>query len=190
MGKKAVKTGRMGQVAVGENFRTGKKNKKGEEESLARDKIMAFDREWVKIDEDSKLAAKIVYVILGALGCLMMFFPVGSSIYQGSPIFFLFTWMFLYVAVIFKMQPYIYAPGEGKRIISLLAYVPVDKKMMCCIRREILRRYLFKIGAVCFGFQQAGALLWGEWSVVNLLYPFGVVLSLYLFGALHIGSGA
>lgn len=88
MGKKAVKTGRMGQVAVGENFRTGKKNKKGEEESLARDKIMAFDREWVKIDEDSKLAAKIVYVILGALGCLMMFFPVGSSIYQGSPIFF------------------------------------------------------------------------------------------------------
>ena len=29
MGKKAVKTGRMGQVAVGENFRTVKKNKKG-----------------------------------------------------------------------------------------------------------------------------------------------------------------
>ena len=62
--------------------------------------------------------------------------------------------------------------------------------MLCCIRREILRRYLFKVGAVCFVFQQAGALLWGGWTVVNLLYPFGVVLSLYLFGALHIGSGA
>ncbi|MDE7325704.1 MAG: hypothetical protein K2N63_05435, partial [Lachnospiraceae bacterium] len=91
-----------------------------EPEYQSKERIKAFDREWMEMDVDRYFASKIVYIIMNIMGCFMMFFPVGFDINAG--VICVITWMLLGTAVISRIQPYVYGMGRGEDVISVLAY--------------------------------------------------------------------
>lgn len=157
------------------------------EKRLAKERIRAFDRELMAANTDLALSSKILYTIMGVFGCFMMVFPVGAAFDPDLRVLHVLAWMFLGMAMMARIQPYVYILGDARRVSAALAYIPVEPALLCLVRREYLRRYLQKIGVVCLLVQQLGALLNGAWSVWNLLYPVGVVFSLYLAGVVYIG---
>ena len=116
----------------------------------------------------------------------MMLFPFGPAVDPDLRVIYVLAWLFLGMAVLCRMQPYIYVAGE--RISAMLAYVPADRALMRRVRRQYLRRYLQKLGAVCLVLQQFGAFVDGTWSFWNLIYPVGMILLLYLAGLAYIGQ--
>lgn len=158
-----------------------------ETKQIQKEQILAFDRELIECDPDRVFTSKILYIIAGVLGCFMMVFPFDPKVESDQNVLCILAWMFLGIAVIFRLQPYI-SIGDQGRICTLLAYVPVDKALLCQVRRQYLRRFLIKIGVLCFLFQQMGALFDHNWSVWTLIYPAGMILFLYLAGIAYIGK--
>ncbi|MDE7300407.1 MAG: hypothetical protein K2N94_16540 [Lachnospiraceae bacterium] len=103
-------------------------------------------------------------------------------------VIYVLAWMFLGMAVMFRIQPYIYMIENSVRISTVLVYIPVDKALLRRVRRGYLRRYLIKLGIVVLIFQQIGALIDGCWSVWNLIYPVALICFLYLEGLAYIGK--
>ncbi len=159
--------------------------KQKQEERMQRERIRAFDRELMEGDADWAFASKILYYIMGTLGCFMMLFPFGPAVDPDLRVIYVLAWLFLGMAVLCRMQPYIYVAGE--RISAMLAYIPADRALMRRVRRQYLRRYLQKLGTVCLVLQQFGAFVNGTWSFWNLIYPVGMILLLYLAGIAYIG---
>lgn len=151
-----------------------------------RERILAFDRELLSVDDSKVLASKVLCILMSIFGCFMMIFPVGAEDSADMKVIYVMPWIFLGMAVTFRMQPYVYA-DNSVRVASVLAYAPVDKALLLQVRRGYLHRYLAKLGVVGLLFQQLGALLEGCWSVWNLLYPAGVIFFLYLAGLAYIG---
>lgn len=157
-----------------------------EEERIQIERIRAFDRELAKVDADRALASKIMYYIMGTLGCFLMLLPFGPAADPNLRVIYVLAWLFLSMAVISRMQLYIFVAGE--RISTMLAYVPANRALMRRVRRGYLCRYLQKLGAACFVLQQFGALVEGNWSFWNLIYPAGMILFLYLAGIAYIAQ--
>lgn len=151
-----------------------------------RERILAFDRELLSVDDSKALASKLLCILMSMLGCFMMLIPVGAQESADMRAIYVIPWIFLGIAVTCRMQPYVYV-GNLVRVAEILAYAPVDKGLLLQVRRSYLRRYLAKLGAAAFLFQQFGALIEGCWSVWNLLYPAGIILLLYLAGVAYIG---
>lgn len=149
-------------------------------------RIKTFDKELVSADPDKEFAYKFLHIFMGIFGSFLMVFPAGPTADPDLKVVYVLAWMFLGMAVMYRMHPYILAVGMG-RVSEILAYVPVDKKLLRRVRRGYLRRYLVKLGAACLIAQQLGALFDGAWSIWNLLYPLGVISSLYLVGSLSLG---
>lgn len=157
-------------------------------ERVQKERIRAFDRELMEGDPDRNFAAKILYIIMGTIGCFMTVFPFGSDTDPDLRVLHVLAWLFLGMAVLFRLQPYVYIAGDVGRISAVLAYIPADKALMRRVRRGYLRCFIVKLGTICFVLQQFGALLDGTWSAWNLIYPVGLILSLYLAGILYIGG--
>lgn len=157
-----------------------------ESKRIQREQILAFDRELIECDPNRIIIMKVLYIIMGSLGCFMMVFPFDPKAGSDWNVFYILSWMFLGMTVIFYLQPYI-SIGDQGRICALLSYIPVDKALFCQIRRQYLRRFLLKIGILCFLFQQLGTLFEHNWSVWNLIYPAATLLFLYLAGITYIG---
>lgn len=158
-----------------------------ESKRIQKEQILAFDRELIECDPDRTIAMKVLYMIMGVLGCFVMVFPFDPKVESDWSIFYILAWMFLGMSVIFRLQPYISIGNQG-RICTLLSYIPVDKALFCQVRRQYLCRYLIKVGILCFLFQQLGALFDHSWSIWNLIYPAATLLFLYLAGLAYIGK--
>lgn len=154
---------------------------------VSKERIRVFDENLVSMDGEMMFAYKFLNIIMSIFGCFMMIFPAGSAADPDLRVLYVLAWMFLGMAVWERMQPYVYVAGQG-RVSKILACHPVDIRLVRQVHREYLRRYLFRLGAVCLAAQQAGALLNGAWSPWNLIYPAAVILSLYLVGILQIGG--
>ena len=172
-------------------MRQESKNRSGQQKEetkqMQKERIWAFDREVMANDTDRTVALKFLCIIMSVFGCFLMIFPFAPAREPGQRVIYILAWLFLGMAVIFRIQPYIYVMGDARRVYAMLAYIPVDKALICQVRREYLRRYLLKIGILCFILQQLGALFDSAWSIWNLIYPAGMILSLYLAGVAYIG---
>lgn len=157
-----------------------------EEIFLQKQRIQTFDKQLVTADEEKTFAYKFLYIFMGIFGSFLMVFPVGPAADPDLKVIHILAWMFLGMAVIYRLQPYVYVVGMG-RISEILAYTPVNQKLLRQVHRGYLYRYLLKLGAICLTAQQFGALLNGAWSIWNLLYPAGIILSLGLVGNLYLG---
>lgn len=162
--------------------------RKEEKESICQQKqrIKAFDRELLLADEEKIFAYKFLYIFAGIFGTFLMIFPLDPSGNPDLRVLHVLAWMFLGMAVVWRIQPYVLLIGMD-RVSKILAYTPVNQKLLRQVRLGYLHRYLLKLGAVCLVAQQAGALVNGTWSFWNLIYPIGMILSLDLAGSLYIG---
>lgn len=153
---------------------------------LQMQRIQSFDKELATADEEKMFAYKFLHIFMAIFGTFLMVFPVGPAADPDLKVIHVLAWLFLGMAAIFRMQPYVLVVGMG-RISEILAYAPVNQKLMRQVHQKSLRRYLRKLGVVCLAAQQLGALLDGVWSIWNLLYPVGTILFLYLMGSLYLG---
>ena len=145
--------------------------------------IKPFDNELSQADHYHMLTPKIRSRRMGTQGGIMMSFPAANI--KDTAVFFIFPFLFLGMAVIFRMQLYVYINNYVK-IEPVLMYMPVDKMVFRRVRCEYLRHYLLKLGFVIFVIQQCGAFYKKSWSVWNLFYPAVVIAVLYFIGLAYI----
>ena len=148
-----------------------------------KERVRAFDRELSQADDYRILTPKIMCWCMGTIGCITMAFPAANI--KDTAVFFIFPFLFLGMAVIFRMQLYVYINNYVK-IEPVLMYMPVDKTVFRRVRCEYLRHYLLKLGFVIFVIQQCGAFYKKSWSVWNLFYPAVVIVVLYFIGLAYI----
>ena len=104
-----------------------------------KERIQAFDRELSQADDYRILTPKIICRCMGTIGCIMMAFPAANI--KDTAVFFIFPFLFLGMAVIFRMQLYVYINNYVK-IEPVLMYMPVDKMVFRRVRCEIGRAHV------------------------------------------------
>ena len=144
-----------------------------------RECILAFDRELACLDDYRMVISKLLYYIMGIVGCMSMAIPLSKE--DKVSILMVFPFLFWGMSVLFRMGPYIFINNTLK-IETILTYIPVDKIELFYVRRGYLRKYLAKIGIIILILQQVGAIIEGCWSVWNLFFPAAIIIVLYWIG--------
>lgn len=87
----------------------------------------------------------------------------------------------------FRLKRYVYIKEEDKvrQIYHLLRFLPLDKRVIFRVRARYAIRFGFRAGCAFLSLQLVGALLYGEFSVWNVLYPALAAGEMCLAGILY-----